>query len=511
MTPKYNRVMLVSGAQVVPSPPPGAAFLAGVCESIDVDYEILDLNIFIYQQLGEKLWKDLYEYTSILKLDYENLKEKFNYVTTTIEKAVDVIELYQPDLIAISILSFHQHQWCTLLLKEIKKRLNVDTIVGGPGVGNSSTRQTFGRKLVDNNLVDYYVVGEGDYVFKDFLLNKNKAKYVNSKKSLMLSELTVPQIDDLNVDIFPSYKKIDFEIYNSIPMSQKFITVTGSRGCVRRCTFCDVGAIWKKFRYRSGKHIADELVNHYHTTKITDFFFSDSLINGSLKQLTDFTQELIKLREEQKLPKFTYGGQWIVRPTIHHKESFYKLLQESGCRYLECGVESGSNSVRDHMGKKFSNDDIDYHFKMSSKFGIENLMYIFTGYPTETKKDFQDTIDLLTRLQKYRINGTLNHVSPGKIYALLEGTPIWNMQDQLKIQQLSSESKGDYDLNVNNWYSLLNPELDIKERVKRWALLTKHKLKKYYSTNTLNIEHHIIELELNKKAYNLLKNKEETK
>ena len=74
MTAKYNRVFIVAGAQVLPGPPPGAAFLAGVCESVDIDYEILDLNIFIYQLVGEHIWKDLYEYATILKLDQENCK-----------------------------------------------------------------------------------------------------------------------------------------------------------------------------------------------------------------------------------------------------------------------------------------------------------------------------------------------------------------------------------------------------------------------------------------------------
>lgn len=508
MTAKYNRVFIVAGAQVLPGPPPGAAFLAGVCESIDIDYEILDLNIFIYQLFGEHIWKDLYEYATILKLDQENLNEKFNYVTTVIEKAVDVIEKYQPDLIAVSMLSFQQRQWCKFLFKEIKKRLKVDIIAGGPGIGNSAG-ETFGKELVNNDIIDYYVVGEGDYVFKDFLLNKDKAKYVNSKKSLVLSELFVPQIDNLDVDIFPSYKRIDFESYRNIDFSRKFITVTGSRGCVRRCTFCDVGVIWKKFRYRSGKHIANELVRHYNITKVTDFFFSDSLINGSLKQLTDFMSELIKLRKEQNLPKFTYSGQWIIRPKIHHKESFYELLKESGCRYLECGVESGSDRVRDHMGKKFSNEDIEYHYEMSTKYGIENLMYIFTGYPTETKEDFQDTLNLISKLQKYQISEALNHISGGKLYALLEGTPLWNMKDQLRIQHLDSKNKGDYDFNVNNWYSLSNPELDIKEKVKRWVLFTKQRLELYYINNRKDIEFQLTELELNKKIYKEL-TKEET-
>ena len=56
---------------------------------------------------------------------------------------------------------------------------------------------------------------------------------------------------------------------------------------VRKCDFCDVQSIWPKYRYRSGENIALEMKvqnNKYGTKK---FLFTDSLLNGSVKQLED--------------------------------------------------------------------------------------------------------------------------------------------------------------------------------------------------------------------------------
>ena len=60
---------------------------------------------------------------------------------------------------------------------------------------------------------------------------------------------------DLERSPLPDYSDYDLDAYEGDQ-----IMITGSRGCVRRCTFCDIHKHWKKFVYRKGQDIANEMI-----------------------------------------------------------------------------------------------------------------------------------------------------------------------------------------------------------------------------------------------------------
>jgi radical SAM superfamily enzyme YgiQ (UPF0313 family) len=128
---------------------------------------------------------------------------------------------------------------------------------------------------------------------------------------------------------------------------------------------------------------------------------------------------------------------------------------------LDIGVESGSNQVRYHMGKKFDSVDVDYHMEMCSKYQISNLLLLMVGYPTETLKDFYETIDMVKRYQKYRIDGTLFDINESQPLIVLKNTPLYDMAEDLGIDL--SEQYSTY-----LWESKLNPDLTVKERFRRY-------------------------------------------
>ena len=53
----------------------------------------------------------------------------------------------------------------------------------------------------------------------------------------------------------------------------------------------------------------------------------------------------------------TYKGQFIFRPANQMPDRDYDLMRTAGCKLVQIGVESGSERVREHMRKKFTNDD----------------------------------------------------------------------------------------------------------------------------------------------------------
>lgn len=461
----YKKVVLVSSANLtIERPPPGLAFLAGVCEASSIDYDIFDLNMFLLDHFGKEKWDALTIMStgSQIVCDADFQLE----IDHALECAVKQILKNSPDLIALTSFSSMQISWTTRLLQHIRMQSDVTIIAGGPGISyEQEPTRTAGKILAEQNLLDYYVLGEGDLVFGNFLKGQVDLG-VNAKGSKF--ENWVPQLDQLDNLPLPSYKKMDLSKYQSTLKNRAAaITITGSRGCVRRCTFCDVGHLWKKFRFRSSKSIVNEMLKHYNEVNCLNYVFSDSLINGSLKQFIEIMQQIVELHDTYPdLKNLSYSGQFIIRPQKHHPEYMYELMSQSGCDHLEIGIESGSERVREHMGKKFSNEDIDYHFEMCEKYKIKNYILMFPAYPTETIEDHKETIDFYIRNQKYLINNTIIGTNLNTPMMILKNTPIDQMKHELGIQTHSSHYE-----NISDWDISSNPDLTVKERWRRYIEL----------------------------------------
>ena len=465
----YKKAVLVASAMLTTErPPPALAVLGGICEHNNVDYDVFDLNIFLLNYFDSTKWGEIANiFSASTEIKHSN-DDLIHGIDLALDDAVKQVLKYEPDLICISSFSVMQIAWTRKFLEVLRDKTKATIIAGGPGISyEQEPNQTAGRILADNDLIDYYLLGEGDIAFDEFLKG-NITLGINKKESKF--ENWVPQIDNLDSTILPTFKKIPLDWYKSdLENSVSEISITGSRGCVRRCTFCDVGHVWKKFRFRSAKSIVKEIVKHYNEVKCLNYFFTDSLINGSMKQFTEVMESLIELQDVYPdFKKLKYSGQFIIRPKKHHPESVFELLSKSGCDMLAVGIESGSERVRDHLGKKFANEDIDYHFEMSEKYKIKNHILMFTAYPTETLEDHHDTINFFIKNQKYQINDTIIGTNLNSPVAILKNTPLDKMRHDLGIDILSMEYA-----NMSNWVSKTNPELTLLERWRRYIELIK--------------------------------------
>ena len=63
MKKNFKKLFLVSSGPVVVSrAPAGLAFLAGVCEKNQIDYDLVDLNVQYIEEFGKDSWQELYVY-----------------------------------------------------------------------------------------------------------------------------------------------------------------------------------------------------------------------------------------------------------------------------------------------------------------------------------------------------------------------------------------------------------------------------------------------------------------
>lgn len=204
-------------------------------------------------------------------------------------------------------------------------------------------------------------------------------------------------MDDIPVGNFDD---LDLNRYNG------GVYIRTSKGCVLNCTFCDVRSLWPKFQFQStDKTIRDiiELTTKY--PEVKNIKFADSLLNGSVTKFRELLQEMAN----KKFP-VKFEAKIIIRPIDQMPASDYVLLKEANFETLLPGVESGSEKVREHMGKMFSNSDLYFFLDNMQKNNLKALFLFIVGYINETEEDFQETLDLITLINKIVVNTRMRFI-----------------------------------------------------------------------------------------------------
>ena len=473
---------------------PNAAL--GILKSCLVEQDIICHTIDTNVELASKIKNepsvhkciDHYFQTDLRYITQENIDIKeflnkrctlppnvYNIYDSFLKDHVNKILSYNTEWIGISLLSINSILACIDLCYYIRQKSNVKIVLGGPGVSTFGIMGTanFGQFMIENNLATNYIVGEGEYTLPALLKNKEV-------KTRALNLLPIPDYSDLNFDLYSN--------------SKRTLYITGSRGCVRNCSFCDIRSAWKKYTFRSGFNIAEEILIQYKKHQCINFQFTDSLINGNLKTFKELLDTLIKYKKDKVLPdELGLYGQFICRPQKQFKEEWYQKMSAAGIKQLHIGFESGSEDVLKDIGKKLKSSDMDYMMKMLLKYKIQCDMLMIVGYPTETEKDFQDTIDMLKRYQIYSDQGVVSGVNLGKTMVILPGSPIGENKQKWGIMYDEDE----------NWISTHNKSLDFKERLRRririqhvcqdlgypirWPITTLNTLYKTMNKNKLTI------------------------
>jgi anaerobic magnesium-protoporphyrin IX monomethyl ester cyclase len=370
------------------APTVGPAILKSHLESEGFSTTVLDFNIELYRYL-ERFNKHNHYYFDddfLFSSDTELVNDEFHSFFATYSrifyKWIAVLRRINPKYIGLSLLSRYS-QSVAIKLSELIRRYLPDTIIvwGGAQVANGTS------VIKENNLCDYYILGDGEFTIVELLKQNYTAPGINSE--------TFAQVDDFDTVMMPNYDDIKWDLYQDLN-EHKPVYITGSRGCVKRCTFCSVPYLWPEYKFRSGKSIANEIIHIKQKYDRKTFKFTDSLINGSMKSFRDLLDTLIEYRATDD--DWHWISQWIIRSPRQSPEEDYKKMKASGCIMLDVGVESFSQSVRWHLGKKFTDEEMWFCFDMLKKYQIQYTMLLITGYPTETKEDHLHTLAVIERL-----------------------------------------------------------------------------------------------------------------
>lgn len=435
-------------------PPPGPAIIAKICEQQGHDVTAYDLNI------------KFFNYCKKHNYDYHGFDQVWNRFADLNSQQSDVLEKFlnfwcekisseNYDYVMIGIFGMSGSVFAQEFLTKLRPMTQAKIIVGGMGAGAAGVtdpENCFGFRLKNKGLIDTYIVGEGEVAI---------VKVLNNESGPGINNTEISQIDDLDSLPPPDYKFFNLDEYDYLYPNEKEVFITGSRGCVRKCTYCDIPSFWPKFRYRSGQNIANEIIDNYERFGITRFYFTDSLVNGSLKAFNDMCEKLAVYKFDSPL---SWSGQFIFRDRKSIPKNHFELVKAAGADILFVGIETGSDRVRFDMGKKFTNEDIDFQFEECSKNGIHLIPLMFTGYLTETIEDHIENLKMFQRWQHYVANGTIIGAEMGTSLIILPGAPVERMIDTHGITFIVDD---DQEPDLKLWWSEANPDLTIKERIRR--------------------------------------------
>jgi radical SAM superfamily enzyme YgiQ (UPF0313 family) len=433
-------------------PPAVIAGLAGMCKSANIDYDVLDLNLAAIVTMPAAVRKDFEDYLVYYKK-----------TSLYIDDFIDLVTKNLPDkhykIIAVSLFTFETLRAANIVLPLLRQKYPKSKIViGGHGAtspDNDNNGVPFYKHAIAKQIIDHYILGEADLAFQAYI--KNPDDWISTDQKFF--------VDNLNQIPFACYDKILPSTYCKNGTMSAY--VTGSRGCVRDCTFCDVGYIWTKYRFRTAEHLFNEILHHHLEYGVTLIEFTDNLINGSLSEFKKFNKLLVNAQSTYpSLKKLRYRGDYICRPKNQFSEEDFRTMVEAGGTDLVVGIESFSVPVRYHMGKKFDNNDVDFHLYCSGKYGVSNTFLMQVGYPTETLTDHQTNIEYLYRYQKYALSRVIKLIRWGFTTGILKGSPL-DVKYREKLPLINELDNDEYLYGEFDWVNLSNAQLTFAERIRR--------------------------------------------
>ena len=232
-------------------PPISTAIVAETIRVAGHEVEAMDLNCELFHFLANR--QTYYNYDEIWDRHRVPTLSETKNIVKFIKSKFEEMDKYDWYWISVfgSSGTFFTNIFCRMIRKHLKNKF---IILGGQGVQDMDIGEEsniFGETMKRQGLCDLYLAGEGEIVIKQVLSGRTKGPGINNINSL--------QINDLDALPYPNYSFYDLDRYDYL-QNEKEVFIVGSRGCVRRCTYCDVARYWPKFRYRSGQNIADEMM-----------------------------------------------------------------------------------------------------------------------------------------------------------------------------------------------------------------------------------------------------------
>lgn len=189
----------------------------------------------------------------------------------------------------------------------------------------------------------------------------------------------------------------DFDCFDENQIS-RFVTIM--QGCENFCTYCVVPYTRGKERSRTPDSIVNE-INALAEANVKEITLLGQNVNsyGCKENQISFPELLAKVNDVSNIERIRFA-------TSHPKDMSMDLIYairdlEKVCNHVHLPVQSGSNKVLKKMNRGYTRETYIERIRALKEEcpDIALSTDIIVGFPSETRKDFEDTLDLLREVE----------------------------------------------------------------------------------------------------------------
>jgi len=287
----------------------------------------------------------------------------------------------------------------------IAKSVGAKVIIGGPHT------EVFAKENLVHDCIDYVGVGEGATIMvelADQLQGVSHSKPAPRSSSLPVlshhaatqgtiqglvtrdSDGGIAPMVNLETLGWPERESMPMYRYHSIIAAYPFTTMISSRGCPFQCSFCFKQSVDKKSIFRSPEDVVGEMIYLREHWGIREIMFYDDIFTMKRSRVFEICELILKknLRIRWEAP---------TRVDLVDRELLL-AMSRAGCVRLRFGIESGSEELLKMMKKESDIGVIRDAIVQAKKANISTFGYFIVGYLGESVEQFNETLDLATRL-----------------------------------------------------------------------------------------------------------------
>lgn len=309
------------------------------------------------------------------------------------ENIEKVFDDFSPDIVGITFPSYKSIDGVKRISKLLRKK-GVPIVWGGPFCDIADSQIMF-----NSGLVDIISFCEGEETWLDLVTTlENKGKLADIKGIAYLENgkaVYTPQREFLDLSVLPDidYTLVDFKKYRQYLYGCKnLVYLYLSKGCPANCTFCINDLSHRnQYRRRPLEQFMREVKGLVDTYGIDGIYFCDELCFRTKAEML----EVCRAFDEADL-----GIKWGFQTRIGLLgEEEFRRVYDSGCRWIDFGVESGNREMLKKIKKNIPYDKIESTFEACSKVGIISLANFIVGFPGETVEQVKDTVALAMKIK----------------------------------------------------------------------------------------------------------------
>lgn len=263
-------------------------------------------------------------------------------------------------------------------------------IAGGPAITTNPD------PLLD--VFDLIFVGEFESIANAFLDAVGQGKHLDIFDTLLDLPGFYPSEESKKRTpvVTPNLDEVDYPTAQVRPVSSLgrkrgglhgyFLQV--SRGCPHACHFCLIGRHFRPHRERS-LEILKQLIDVGGKESQTDFFSLIGSSTADYSHITDLIAYFLETGQKFSLPSLRVDSGLEV----------LELLQRTGLNSLTIAPESGSDNIRQKIGKKITNTQIQQFITQANQNKILRFkLYFIIGFTPDPVNESHEIIDLVDKI-----------------------------------------------------------------------------------------------------------------